>query len=194
MLNGKSWRRRRIHSCLFAITFLLILIGNLSASVIRIDGEFEDWKDVKVYACDPKGDANGAFDITKVYAANQGSILYLRFDVVSLLNIQNGPKAEGTLLIIIDLPNNKQLILDTRGRRAFLNDDLKERIPWDSLKYIVGPTYARNEFEIQIDLGGFNIHRGDSISIQFDGSDRLSAPVTFTFSHPSETPKRRSYR
>jgi len=193
MLNGKSWRHRRIHFCLFAITLSLILTGNLSASVIRIDGEFEDWKDVKVCAYDPKGDANGAFDITKVYAASQGSILYLRFDVVSLLNLQNGPRAEGTLLVIIDLPNNKQLILDTRGRRAFLNDNLKERIPWNRLKYIVGPTYARNEFEIQIDLGGFNINRGDSISIRFDGSDQLSAPVTFTFSQPSEAPKRRSH-
>ncbi len=66
-------------------------------------------------------------------------------------------------MVIIDLPNNKQLILDTRGRRAFLNDSLKERIPWDRLKYIVGPTYAQNEFEIQIDLSGFNINCGDAI-------------------------------
>ncbi|MHC4484457.1 MAG: endonuclease/exonuclease/phosphatase family protein [Planctomycetota bacterium] len=193
MLNGKSWRRRRIHSCLFAITFSLILIGKLSASVMRIDGGFKDWKDVKVCAFDPKGDAKSAFDITKVYTASQGSILYLRFDTASILNLQNGPETEGTLLVIIDLPNNKQLILDTRGRRAFLNDSLKERIPWDRLKYIVGPTYAQNEFEIQIDLGGLNINRGDAISIQFDGSDQLSTPVTFAFSHPSETPKRRSH-
>jgi len=59
---------------------------------------------------------------------------------------------------------------------------------------MVGPTYAQNEFEIQIDLGGFNINRGDAISIQFDGSDQLSAPVTFTFSQTSETPKHRSHR
>jgi hypothetical protein len=48
MLNGKSWHRRRIRSCLFAITFSLILIGNLSASVMRIDGGFEDWEDVDI--------------------------------------------------------------------------------------------------------------------------------------------------
>ena len=47
---------------------------------------------------------------------------------------------------------------------------------------------------MQIDLGGFDIDRGDSVSIQFDGSDRLSAPVKFTFSQPSEAPKRRSHR
>jgi len=194
ILNGKSLRRRRFHSRLFAIALSLIMIGKLSASVMRIDGGFEDWKDVKVCAYDPKGDAEGAFDITKVYAASQGSILYLRFDTTNLLNLQNGPEAEGTLLVIIDLPNNQELVLDTRGRRAFLNDSLKERIPWDRLKYIVGPTYAQNEFEIQIDLGGFNINCGDAISIQFNGSDQLNAPVAFTFSQPPETPKRRSHR
>lgn len=194
ILNGKSLRCRQIHSRLFAIALSLIMIGRLSASVIRIDGGFEDWKDIKICAYDPQGDANGAFDITKVYAASQGSILYLRFDTTNLLNLQNGPEAEGTLLVIIDLPNNQELVLDMRGRRAFLNDSLKERIPWDLLKYIVGPTYAQNEFEIQVDLGGFNINCGDAISIQLNGSDQLSAPVAFTFSQPPETPKRRSHR
>lgn len=167
ILNGKSLRRRRFHSRLFAIALSLIMIGKLSASVMRIDGGFEDWKDVKVCAYDPKGDAKGAFDITKVYAASQGSILYLRFDTTNLLNLQNGPEAEGTLLVIIDLPNNQELVLDMRGRRAFLNDSLKERIPWDRLKYIVGPTYAQNEFEIQVDLGGFNINCGDAIASKY---------------------------
>ncbi len=194
ILNGKSLRRRRFHSRLFAIALSLTMIGKLSASVIRIDGRFEDWKDIKICAYDPKGDAKGAFDITKVYAASQGSILYLRFDTTNLLNLQNGPEAEGTLLVIIDLPNNQELVLDMRGRRAFLNNSLKERIPWEHLKYIVGPTYAQNEFEIQVDLGGFNINRGDAISIQFNGSDQLSAPVAFTFSQSPETPKRRSHR
>jgi hypothetical protein len=164
------------------------------ASVIRIDGGFEDWKSVEACASDPKGDAKGAFDITKVYAANQDSILYLRFDTGSILNLQNGPEAEGTVLVIIDLPNNQELLLDMRGRQAFLNDSLKERIPWDSLKYIVGPTYTQDEFEIQIDLSRFNVNCGNAISIQFDGSNELNAPVDFIFSQPSGIHKRRSHR
>jgi len=193
-LNGRSCRRRLVCSCLFASALVVILLNQSSASVIRIDGGFEDWKGVRVCARDPKGDAKGVFDITQVYAASQGSILYLRFDTTNFLNLQNGLEAEGTLLVVIDLPNSQELILDTRGRQAFLNDSLKERIPRDRLKYIVGPTYAHNEFELQIDLSEFNINRGDAISIQFDGSDRLNAPVTFTFSQPLETPKRRSHR
>jgi len=112
ILNGKSLRRRGFHSRLFAIALSLIMICKLSASVMRIDGGFEDWKDVKVCAYDPKGDAKGAFDITKVYAASQGPILYLRFETTNLLNLQNGPESEGTLLVIIDLPNNQELVLD----------------------------------------------------------------------------------
>jgi hypothetical protein len=33
MLNGKLWRRRQIHSCLFEITSSLILLGKLRAQV-----------------------------------------------------------------------------------------------------------------------------------------------------------------
>ena len=193
-MNGRSHRRTWLRSCLIAATYSLILTSKLSASVVRIDGRFEDWKDIRVCARDPEGDAKGAFDITHIYAASQGSILYLRFDTTNLLNIQNGPEAEGTLLVIINLPNNRELVLDMRGRRAFLDDGAKERIPWDRLKYIVGPTYAHNEFEIQIDLGRFGIDRGDAVSIQFGGSDQLDVPVKFTFSQPSEAPKRRSHR
>jgi len=194
MPSVKRPRRRRIYSCLSAIAFSLVLTCGLSASVIRIDGGFEDWEGVKACASDPKGDAKGAFDITKVYAASQDSILYLRFDAGSILNLQNGPKAEGTLLVLIDLPGNQRLTLDTRGRRAYLGDDSRTRIPWDSLKYIVGPTYAQDEFEIQIDLSRFNVNQGDAIGIQFGDSDELSAPVDFTFSQSSERPKRRSHR
>jgi hypothetical protein len=194
MLKVKSRRRTWIRPCFFAAAFSLILTGRLSAAAMRIDGGFEDWKDIRVCARDPKGDAKGAFDITKVYAASQGTILYLRFDTTTVLNLQNGPESEGTLLVTISLPDSRQLVLDMRGRRAFLNDGVEERIPWDRLKYIVGPTYAQNEFEMQIDLARFDIDRGDAVSIQFDGSDQLSAPVRFTFSQPSETPKRRSHR
>ncbi len=176
------------------IVFITILISDPPALSMRIDGEFEDWKDVKELASDPAGDAKGAFDITRLYAASRGSTLYLRFDTGSVVNLQNGPKSEGTLLVAIDLPDDRRLILDTRGRRAYLNDDLKERISWDRLKYIVGPTYAQDEFEIQIDLDLFDINPGDSIHIQFDGSDRLDSPAAYTFSEPSIKSVQRSPR
>ena len=115
VLDARSWHPGWINFCLFAVILSLIFPGTSSASVIRIDGAFEDWKDVAVCARDPKGDATGAFDLTNVYAASQGSILYLRFDTGNLLNLQNGPENEGTLLIFIDLPDHRRLTLDTRG-------------------------------------------------------------------------------
>ena len=176
------------------IAFTLILITGLPASGMRIDGEFEDWKDVGIIACDPQGDAKGSFDVTQVYVSSRGTTLYLRFDTGSVLNLQNGPESEGTLLIVLDLPNSQQLILDTRGRRVYLNDVIKERIPWSHLEYVVGPTYAQDEFEIQINLSKFGINLGDSVYIQFGGSDQLVSPVLYTFSKPPEKPERRTYR
>ncbi|MHC4581488.1 MAG: hypothetical protein ACYS14_08515 [Planctomycetota bacterium] len=194
MLNAVSPRRVRIRLCLSAAALSLVLASQLSATVVRIDGEFQDWKGVRVCARDPRGDAKGAFDITKVYAANQGSILYLRFDTTNVLNIQNGPEAEGTLLVTISLPDSRQLVVDVRGRRAFLNDGAKKLIAWTDLRYVVGPTYAQNEFEMQIDLALFDVNRGDRVSIQFGGSDQLSVPVRFALSQPRQTPRRRSHR
>jgi hypothetical protein len=166
-------------TCLYTIMIALALMitgcqdsvmttGNQN-STMRIDGEFQDWKDVKILATDPKGDAKSVFDLTRVYAASRDSILYLRFDTGNTVNLQNGPRGEETLLIKIGLPDNRQLTLNTRWRRAYLNDDNKERIPWGQLKYMVGPTYAQNEFEIQLDLGMFDVKPGSSVSIQFDG-------------------------
>lgn len=175
------------------IVGMLIPADGLPASVIRIDGRFEDWQGVEACASDPNGDAEGAFDITKVYAVSQGSVLYLRFDTGRVLNLQNGVEGEGTLLIHIDLPEKRRLTINTRGRRAYLSDDSESQIPWDSLKYIVGPTYAQNEFEIQVDLGMFEVDCGKTVGIHFGGSDELDTPIEFKLSEPSGVPTRRDH-
>jgi endonuclease/exonuclease/phosphatase family metal-dependent hydrolase len=190
-MNMASYRKMR-HRAILLIC--VCLVPKLSASDIRIDGDFEDWRDVKTLACDPKGDAKAAFDITAVFATSQGATLYLRFDTGHLLNLQNGPKEEGTLQIVVDMPGNQQLILDTRGRRAHLNKPLKERIPWPHLRYMVGPTHAQDEFELQVDLSRFNVGPGDSVQIQFDGSDQLDSPLVYTFAQPVPEPRHRPHQ
>jgi len=184
---------QKVRHCTFLLICML-LVPRLLASEIRIDGLFEDWRDVKTRACDPKGDAKGAFDITEVYASSQGALLYLRFDTGHLLNLQNGLESEGTLQIVINMPGNRQLILDTRGRRAHLNDSLKKRIPWAHLGYVVGPTHAQDEFELRIDLSSFDIGPGDSVQIQFDGSDELDRPLVYTFVQPAPESTHRSHQ
>ncbi len=166
------------------MALFLLSVSPLFAEIIRIDGDFKDWQEVEMLASDPGGDAQGAFDVTRVYAASQGSILYLRFDTGRILNIQNGPESEGTLGLMIGLPDDRQLKLDMRGRRAHLSEDPDEGIPWRDLKYSVGPTHAQDEFELQVDLHQFGVEMGDSVSIQFSGSDQLDAPVRITLSQP----------
>ena len=180
------------HTWLLSISIAIVLATPLTASRMRIDGDFEDWKDVEISARDPKGDAKGAFDVSRVFATSQDSTLYLRFDVGRVLNLQNGPEAEGTLFILIELPDKRELRLDTRGRRATLNGNSEERIPWAHLKYVVGPTYAQDEFELQVDLSRFSVGLGDSVSVQFEGSDQLYSPVVHTFTQSTGKPKHRS--
>lgn len=179
------------HAPLILATMTLILMPQAAMSM-RIDGDFSDWDNIKPLAQDLKGDAIGAFDITRVHVTNQDTTLYLRFDTGSVVNIQNGPDSEGTLLIFLALPNNKQLILDTRGRQAHVADDVDTRIPWRHLGYVVGPTYAQDEFEMQIDLSRLGVRLGDPVAIQFGGSDSLDRPVVYTMSHPDQRPAHRS--
>lgn len=167
------------------------LIRPAQAAGIRIDGDFADWKDVKVLSHDPQGDARGAFDVTRVHATSQGTTLYLRFDTGHLANIQNGPDHEGSLLVTLGLPNKQILELDLRKRRAYFQSNPEKRIPWAHLAYIVGPTYAQDEFEFQIDLGRYGIGPGDTVSIQFSASDQLDSPVAYTFVQPYPEPEHR---
>ena len=105
-----------------------------------IDGLFDDWAEVAVVATDPADDATGAFDLTQVSATSRGSVLYLRFETGRVLNIQNGPASEGTLLVELGLPGEHQLTIDTRGRRAFLDGQREDRIRWSKLDFVSGPT------------------------------------------------------
>ena len=136
------------------IIFSIILISENPTFGMRIDGAFDDWKDVKILASDPEGDANGVFDITRLCATNRISILYLRFDSGNIVNIRNGPKSEGTLMIMIDLPGERQLILSAGGRKAYLNDDLKKKVFRDHLKYVAGLTYARISSKFKLPRNG----------------------------------------
>jgi len=92
---------------------------------------------------------------------------------------------------MLGLPDKQKLMLDLRRRRAYMHDNPEERIPWAHLGYIVGPTYAQDEFEIQIDLSRYGIGLGDTVSVQFGGSDQLDTPALHTFAQPSPEPKRR---
>jgi len=107
----------------------------------RIDGQFNDWPTSALIATDPQGDATGAFDITRVSAMSRDSTLYLRFDTGRVLNLQNGPEADGTLQVHLGMAEGQSLTLDLRGRKAWGKQEKK--FPISLLPFVCRPTTLR---------------------------------------------------
>ena len=107
----------------------------------QMDGLFDDWAAGDVAAKDVQGDALGAFDITKVSAKVVGTAVFLRFDTTNLLNLQSGPEDDGTLELVFDLPRDRTLRVDFRGRQAVLQSaNAASTIPWSDMRFVSLPT------------------------------------------------------
>ena len=160
--------------------------------ILCIDGLFDDWHPIDLIATDSTGDASGAFDITEVSVTSRGSRLYLRFDTGQTLNLHNGPDSEGTLLIELGLSTNRRITIDTRGRKAWLEEgDDHQKLSWTDLNYSIAPTIASSEFELSMDLSGFGVRIGDMVTIQFGGSDKLDRVAQFVLTEEDVPPIRR---
>lgn len=140
-----------------------------------IDGWFEDWPEGALVAEDPPGDAQGAFDVTRLYATSRGAELYLRFDTTQLLNLYNGASADGTLEIALELADGRVLRIDLRGRDASL-DGLVD-VSWKALGFVAAPNHAGREFELRMDLRSMGLGAGDRVGLWLEGSD-ATLPVT----------------
>ena len=162
---------------------------------MRADGLFGDWRPSDRLAEDPQGDASGAFDVSAVYGRSEGSRLFLRFDIGQVLNIQSGPKKDGTLEFRIRLSPKRELIVDLRGRKSYFLDKPGEVFSWSKLHFLTAPTFAAREFEMQIDLAFFGTKVGDRIELQLSGSDSLAKPVHLTMTAaPGARPHRNTKR
>ena len=93
-----------------------------------------------------------------------------------LLNLQNGAKSDGKLSLLVGLSGNRQLTIDFRGRTATLGTD--KAIPWSELGFVCLPTYASDRFELRIKLDKLGVKPGDTISLNFTGSDQLDKAAT----------------
>jgi len=156
-----------------------------------IDGQLDEWSIIDPLATDPTGDASGGFDLTRVKATSRGTVLYLSFDITKTLNAHGGAGSEGTLLIDVTMPAGR-LTVDLRGRSAYPDGDTQKTLRWSEVDYVIAPTYASKQFELRLDLQRFGVKVGDSIKIDFSGSDALAAPASFTMTRPAATPGRRS--
>lgn len=175
----------------------LLAVSGASLAVpplLRADGLLAEWSAESPIATDPAGDAAGPFDVTALWAQSVGPTLLLRFDIGDPRNLQEGPFGEESLRIHIDLPCDDTLVIDTRARRAFLESDPGATLLWSSINFRGQPTAAAPDAEIQIDLSPFGVALGESVSIDFSGSDSLAAPALFTLVRPPEADRVREWR
>ncbi len=142
-----------------------------------IDGSVSDWPARTLIAEDPVGDAEGAFDVTAVWASISGTTVYLRVDTTKQLNLQSGPAEDGTLQVVLGLPDDERLVVDTRQRKAYLASEPGTRLPWSKLRFTALPTHAAQHYEMRIDLSALGLEPGDEITVDLDGSDRLEEPA-----------------
>ena len=149
-----------------------------TAEDIFIDGHFEDWSQPARRVDDPAGDAKAAFDLSFVEVSTLETQLFLHFDIGQPLNLQSGKRSEGTLQLKLKLNDGRSVTIDFRERFACLDDQPDERLVWTSLRMVSQPTYAAKEIEMRLDLASLGAKTGDTIAIQFAGSDELDQPIT----------------
>gem|GEM_PF-775450 len=201
-----KWRHRmcelaaaqREHGIVFTLQAAFLSLMACTASEAargdepRLDGVFNEWTAANLIATDPVGDATGSFDVSHLYALNRGTRLFLRFDIATLLNLQSGDAANGTLCVEIGMPNSRSLTIDLRNRSLWRDGDSALAVTWAEVSYNTAPTFAASEFELSADLSMFGVVLGSPITLNFSSSDSLAASANFIMSSPSPPPVRRS--
>ncbi len=172
-----------------------LLVGcAASAQVAPIaDGLFAEWSPSDLVATDPSGDASGGFDIGSVWARSDGTRLVVRFTTGVApgdpeLNLQSGSSSNGTIRLELSFPGGGSLTMDTRARRLYLNGNSGNTISWSTVAYHSAPTHSAREFEIQVDVGPLGVGVGDTIGIDFSGSDSLSSPAQLVIAPAGAAP------
>jgi hypothetical protein len=161
--------------CILPIVCILLIPFAVRGDLLpAIDGRFFDWQEDHLVATDPQGDNTAAFDLTRVYARTDNTYLYLRFDIGKTLNLQNGIAEDGTLLLSVGT-GSEDITIDFRARTA--KNKSGEAVAWSDLGFQCQPTIASDEFELRLDATYLDVRPGESIEIQFSGSDSLAKKV-----------------
>jgi len=154
----------------------------------RIDGDFGEWRLLAVNpdgsdrsdaAADAQGDATGAFDLTMARAIAVGTELFIQFELTRVLTLQSGPESEGYLSLDVALPDGRSLAIDLRRRRVDIHgsDGKVEKSHWSRIGLRTAPTHSSERFELGFDLASLGLTPGDTVRINFGGSDALDEPL-----------------
>lgn len=161
-----------------------------------VDGVFNEWHREHIAAVDPAGDAEGAFDVTRLWVRSSDTLAFVRFDTGRTLNLQSGEEAEGTLRFRFACDRTgSEVVVDTRGRSVILShpEAGQEHGSWHDTGYWSAPTYAASEFEFRIDLSSIGAESGDLIRFTIEGSDTLDRPLEFHLDPPTVSTQRGSF-
>lgn len=162
---------------------------------ILIDGNFSDWENINPVFIDETGDGqNNGIDIKKIWAINDQSNIYFRFELTKEINLQEN----NDLAIYIDYDDNINTGFKINGIGAELRYFFGERfgviqegndfefVNFFPVGILVAPSVSSSEFEIsvqrQINESGINFSASSTIAFRlednsFNGDD---APNDFT--------------
>lgn len=137
-----------------------------TALPIGVDGFFADWKKIPPTHVDPVGDGPaGSVDLERLFVANDGEALFVRFDVGRETILQNGPgeAAGNSLRLLIDLDGSVSTGKPELGLGAEIEIGFGSRtvqvfnstgVPTDSTPEPLGitalPTHSATEFELRV--------------------------------------------
>lgn len=180
---------------------------------IVIDERYADWAPGDLRATDPAGDSTtGFFDLTRVWARGDGSVLYLSFEIAGEpRNAQSGNTSDGYPMIRVTGPDGRSIAHFHRNRQMFEVDaagDPVRFIGWTESDFSMLPTVASNRYEARIDLAPIGVGAGDTVQASFsvepwDGAqssqvanlyrtftgleipDDLAAPIPVTMAPPT---------
>jgi len=170
---------------IFVVT--LAVAAAAHAQTYRVDGLFDEWAGATPVATDPGGDNSGAFDVTELFAASRGDVLYLCWDTNALVNLQAGSASNGHIRLDIGFSDGDSLTIDFRDLEAYENGNPSNGVSWNAIDYTTLPTAALPRYETQLNLSDYITGIGDTITIDFSGTDSLnSGPVNFVMSDPAQ--------
>ncbi|MGK0315942.1 MAG: endonuclease/exonuclease/phosphatase family metal-dependent hydrolase [Saprospiraceae bacterium] len=162
------------------ITFLLLTIS-MYGQAIRIDGNFDDWADIDpIFVDDTNDGQSNGIDLEKVWAYNDQTFLYFRFELNKEINLQEN----NDLAIYLDYDNDINTGFKINGIgaevRVFFGDrqviltvgNDTEFVNFWPIRLNVSPSVSGTEFEIavsrSISESGLNITADNIISIRLE--------------------------
>lgn len=161
-------------------TFLLFTFS-MYGQPIRIDGNFDDWADIDpIFVDDTNDGQSNGIDLERVWAYNDQTFLYFRFELNKEINLQE----DNELAIYLDYDNDintgfkingigsevRMFFGDRQGILTVGNDN--EFVNFWPIGLMVSPSVSGTEFEISvarsISDSGLNINAGNIVSFRIE--------------------------